>query len=329
MRHYGLMQALRIEQFGDPAEVIHVQDLIEPPLAPGEVRVRIEASALNPSDAVNARGRFPQTTLPRTLGRDFAGTVVEGPRELIGAPVWGSGGDIGYTRDGTHAEFLHIPAAAAVRRPANLSSEQAAAVGVPFLTAWSALELAHVPQGGWLIASGATGAVGGAVLQLARARGLNVIALVRNASDAGTLHVPAATAEQLEARTRAITGGRGADAGLNGIGASVTPAFLKSLAKGGRLVVYSVAFGGREVALDLFALYRARHQILGLDTAALGVVQGAAILAQLTPMFESGVLAPPTIAATFSLAAAREAFARLASAKGKIIFLPAATPPSA
>jgi NADPH:quinone reductase-like Zn-dependent oxidoreductase len=125
------MKALRIERFGAPSDVLKVVEVDQAPTCPDEVRVRVEAAGVNPSDVANVHGRFPITTLPRIVGRDFAGTVVEGPADLIGLPVWGTGGDVGFTRDGTHAEFINVLKAAVSRRPRNLSAEQAAAVGVP------------------------------------------------------------------------------------------------------------------------------------------------------------------------------------------------------
>jgi NADPH:quinone reductase len=77
------------------------------------------------------------TTLPRIPGRDFAGVVVEGPAELSGKAVVDSGGDLGFRRDGSHAEFLAVPAVAVMPLPGNLSFEQAAAMGVAYITACS------------------------------------------------------------------------------------------------------------------------------------------------------------------------------------------------
>lgn len=101
------MKALRIERFGAPSDVLKLVDIPESKLGPDEVSVRIEAAAINPSDVGNVNGKFAITTLPRIVGRDFAGTVIDGPDEMRGLPVWGSGGDIGFTRDGSHAEYLH------------------------------------------------------------------------------------------------------------------------------------------------------------------------------------------------------------------------------
>ena len=76
------------------------------------------------------------------FGRDFAGRIVDGKKDLIGS-VWGwGGGELGLTRDGTHAEYLILPASVVVLRPPHLSAEEAAVVGVPFVTVWSALDRA-------------------------------------------------------------------------------------------------------------------------------------------------------------------------------------------
>jgi NADPH:quinone reductase-like Zn-dependent oxidoreductase len=79
--------------------------------------VRTKAASINPSDVKNVAGAMKQTTLPRTPGRDFAGVVEVGPAEWIGAPVWGTGGDTGFTRDGTHAEMIAVPMASLRRKP--------------------------------------------------------------------------------------------------------------------------------------------------------------------------------------------------------------------
>jgi NADPH:quinone reductase len=162
------MRALQIERFGTPSEVLKLVEVADSLPGRDEIRVRVEAAGVNPSDVGNVNGKFPVTKLPRIVGRDFAGTIVEGPSGLIGLPIWGSGGDIGFTRDGTHAEFINISAAAATRRPRNLSAEEAASLGVPLLAAWSALDVARLESGEWVIVSGAAGAVGTVATDLAR-----------------------------------------------------------------------------------------------------------------------------------------------------------------
>lgn len=321
------MKALRIAAFGAPADVVQAVELDDTPPAAGEVRVRVEAAGVNPSDLTNITGKFPHTTLPRVPGRDFAGTVVEGPAALEDLPVWGSGGNIGFTRDGSHAEFIGVPATSVSRRPRNLSPEEAAATGIPYVTAWSALELAHLGAGEWVLVSGAAGAVGSAAVELAQARGARVVALVKDEAQSQQLDpskvsaVAQSNRNDLEQAVRDATGGKGVQVALNGIGAAVMPAFLNALADGGRMVIYSVTYGGREVPLDLFTLYRRRQQLLGLNTSPMDGSQGAQILAQPTPLFESGALRPPRIAARYPLADGVRAFEHVLTAPGKVVLV--------
>src|SRR5580704_14268729 len=123
------MQALRFHEFGS-FENLKVETMPNPQPKLGEVVVRIRAASLNPSDAKNILGRMEGTTLPRTPGRDFAGVVVHGPAALLDQEVWGTGGDVGFTRDGTHADVIVVPADGVRPKPRNLSFEEAATVGV-------------------------------------------------------------------------------------------------------------------------------------------------------------------------------------------------------
>ena len=98
------MRAIRFEAFGDPS-VLEVVEAAAPAADERTALVRIMAASINPSDVKNVAGAMTQTTLPRIPGRDFAGVVEAGPVEWIGAEVWGTGGNTGFTRDGTHAEL--------------------------------------------------------------------------------------------------------------------------------------------------------------------------------------------------------------------------------
>src|SRR5215217_8420009 len=124
------MQAILIERFGDPSELLRPVEVPRPDPGEGEVLVEVHAAAVNRSDVLNARGSFLFTTLPRIPGRDFAGVVVEGPQELLGKEVWGTGGgDLGFIRDGSHARYLAVPANAVALKSSTLSLEEAAASG--------------------------------------------------------------------------------------------------------------------------------------------------------------------------------------------------------
>src|ERR1700761_7588666 len=103
------MKSLRFTEFGPPS-VLRIEKIAVPEPGEGEVLVQVAAAAINPSDIANVAGRFKNTTLPRTPGRDFAGVVVKG-KWHEGEEVWGSGTSLGVTRDGSHAEYVVVPAA--------------------------------------------------------------------------------------------------------------------------------------------------------------------------------------------------------------------------
>jgi NADPH:quinone reductase-like Zn-dependent oxidoreductase len=291
------------------------------------VLVKVEASGINPSDVASVQGRFPVSVLPRIVGRDFAGRVADGPAELVGTEVWGTGGDLGISRDGTHAEYLVIPQGAVACRPRNLSAEQAAVVGVPFVTAYSALfHVGHLREGEWVVVSGAAGAVGQAALQLAREKGAHSVALVRDASQdavaesAGARAVAQSSAGNLEAVVREATKGRGAALALNGVGSSIFGTLIGALARDGRQVVYSAA-GGREASLDVLSFYRNGLALIGLNTQALDVTRCSDLLREIAPLFESGALQPPAVGEPYPLTEAPRAYERVVSRGGGKVVL--------
>src|SRR5258708_13991641 len=137
------MRALKFYQCGS-LDGLHVEEVSVPIPAAGEVLVEVKAAAINPSDVKNVQGKMHETTVPRIPGRDFAGMIVKGPDELLGRSVFGSGGNLGFGRDGSHAEYVAVPVTAVIPLPKNLSFEQAAGIGVAYITAWAAL--VNAPQ---------------------------------------------------------------------------------------------------------------------------------------------------------------------------------------
>src|SRR3954468_14345967 len=145
-----------------------------------DVVVEIKAAGVNPSDVKAATGLMPYAVFPRTPGRDFAGVVVDGPSEWIGREVFGSSGDLGIRRDGTHATHLAVEAAALVDKPASISMNEAAGIGVPFVTAIEGFRRAGMPAPqDTVLVMGLNGKVGQAATQLATWRGARVIGVVR------------------------------------------------------------------------------------------------------------------------------------------------------
>jgi hypothetical protein len=170
-RRWVEMKAVQFTRFGPP-NVLELIDVPTPKVTNGNAVVQISAAAVNPSDVKNVAGQMEGTVLPRIPGRDFAGVVVDGPDDWVGAEVFGTGGDIGFTRDGSHAEAILLPAQALVRKPTNLSFEQAASIGVNFVIArLGAIEYGGLQSDKTVAIIGAGGGVGGAVAEIAAAQG--------------------------------------------------------------------------------------------------------------------------------------------------------------
>ena len=297
----------------------------------GDVLIEVRAAAVNPSDVKAATGLMPYAVFPRTPGRDFAGVVVAGPDALVGKGVFGSSGDLGIRRDGTHGTHLAVEADAVVETPGNISLEEAAGIGVPFVTAMEGLRRAGLPNAGdTVLILGINGKVGQAAAQIATWRGARVIGTVRRAEPyEGHANAPVdvidSASEDIAARLLAMTSGKGADIVFNTVGDPLYTAGTAAMAKGGRQIF--IAAVKKVVAFDTFAFYRGRHTYVGIDTLALSSVETAGVLRELVPGFASGVLRPFPIRenAAYDLKDAAKAYAAvLGSSRDRVIFRPRA-----
>ncbi|MFG1206668.1 zinc-binding alcohol dehydrogenase family protein [Xanthobacter flavus] len=300
-------------------------------LRPDEVVVKIAAAAVNPSDAKAATGLMPYAVFPRTPGRDFSGTVVAGPEALLGRNVFGSSGDLGIRQDGAQASHMIVEADAVVEVPQGISLREAAGIGVPFVTAWEGLRRAGLPQPGeTVLVLGLNGKVGQAVAQIAAWRGARVIGVVRRAEPfIGDALVPPlvlnASAEDVPARVRDLTEGKGADIVFNTVGDPFYDIGQKAMAVGGRAVF--IAAIERFVTFDILAFYKGRHTYVGIDTIALNSVETGRLLAALAPGFAAGALKPFPIheRALYPLTEARAAYAAvMGSSQDRVLLLPEA-----
>ncbi len=277
------MQAILIERFGDPSK-LRQKEVPRPDPGEGEVLVEVHAAAVNRSDVLNARGSFPFTTLPRILGRDFAGFVVEGPRELVGTEVWGTGGgELGFIRDGSHARYLAISRNAVVPKSDTLSVEEAAASGLAYVTAGSALiELGGVSAGETILVTGAAGGVGSAAVMIARWKGGRVIGAIKDESEramaerAGVDIIIDTSREEVTAAVLAATDGGGANLVLDAVGGPLFEPALNSLGKKGRMVAITTTPGKQHVSFNLLDFYRKGLRLFGLMTSFL-VAEGTPV----------------------------------------------------
>jgi NADPH:quinone reductase len=323
------MLALRFDRFGDPG-VLSAAKVPDPVATATEAVIKVHAASVNPSDVKNVAGTMQGTVLPRVPGRDFAGVVVDGPADWRGVPIWGTGGEVGFTRDGSHAEFIALPVDALVRKPAALSFEEASVIGVNFVVGWlGAVETARLDRMDTIAVFGVSGSVGGAVAQIAHLIGARVIGVDRHqpAEDG-----PAAASidafvridedADVAAEVRGLTRGRGVDVVYDAVGGVTTSAALASLAYRGRLVVIS-AVGSRTVEIDLIDLYHNETQILGSDSRKFDAVQSARRLERLSEYFERGDLCPTPVTSTYPLSEGKAAYHAVAERKaGRVVITP-------
>jgi NADPH:quinone reductase-like Zn-dependent oxidoreductase len=175
------MRAVGVTEFGGP-EALHIVDVPAEPLGPGQVRLRVQAAAVNPTDT-HARsgayaGRDPVTTPPWVPGMDLAGVVTEvgeGVDHLaVGDPAMGI--VVPFGPHGAYREDKVLPANSVVRAPEGVDAVAASTLPMNGLTARFALDLMGLAAGQVLAVTGAAGAFGGYVVQLAKADGLTVVA---------------------------------------------------------------------------------------------------------------------------------------------------------
>jgi NADPH:quinone reductase len=323
------MRALQFGAFGDPAAQLALVDLPDPQPRSGWAVVRVHAASVNPSDVKNVAGQMEGTVLPRVPGRDFSGVVEAGPSDWVGTEVWGTGGDVGFTRDGSHAGLIAVPESALARRPAALDQAQAASVGVAFVVGWMGLaDYAGLQKGEDVAIVGVSGGVGGAVAQLSRALGARrVLGIDRRPPPRGS---PAASRIDaylpldggVAAAVKTQTDGRGADVLFDAVGGVTFETALGCLAHKGR-VIEIAATGRRRVEFDLLDFVHNESRLFGADSRKLGLVESAAILNKLAPLFDQGSLEAPLVHSVLPLERGIEAYQAVAAgAEASIVIEP-------
>jgi NADPH:quinone reductase len=295
-----MMRGLFFQRTGSLDNLI-VAELPVPAPRADEVLVKVVAAAINPSDVKNVQGKMSQTKLPRVPGRDFAGRVVSGDSHWRGRPVFGTGGDLGFGRDGSHAEFVTVPVEALVEIPPEFSDENAASIGVIYLAAFAAIvRTGEVKSGETVLVTGTTGAVGSAAATIAHTKGARVLGTVRSRRELGAQNdLSFVEWIDLESRplpesVKELTEGRGADLILDVVGGPLFEPCLESLAQRGRQIAIASA-GSPQVSLNLVDFYHKEACLIGVDTLKLSFAESAEVLKALLPGFKSGVFSPPAV----------------------------------
>ena len=286
-----------------------------PAIKDNECLVKISASGINPSDVKALLGKMPNLTWPRVPGRDYSGVVVEGPGNLIGKEVWGTGGDLGMSKDGAHAEFNIIDVEGIREKPKNISMVEAGSIGVSWTCAWlSMVTGANVAKGETVVVFGANGKVGEAAIQIATAKGASVIGFERNRNDYrghtnGPLEIINLKKEpDIYKAIMDRTNGRGADIIMNTVGSPYFDAACNSMAKQGRQIIISTIV--EENLINLRTFYRGNYHMIGVSNMDHDNIVSGELLENMKSGFEAGLYKPYPIKTKniYSLNDAKEAY---------------------
>jgi NADPH:quinone reductase len=244
------MRAAYYEKNGAASDVLHVGEVETPQPGPGEVRVKLKTSGVNPSDVKTRAGLTRKIAFPRVIPHSDGAGVIDATGEgvatsRVGERVWTWNGQ--WKRPfGTAAEYIALPENQAVKLPDAISFEAGACLGIPALTAWHAVDLAGATKGTTVLIAGGAGAVAHYAIQFAKARGATVLTTISSpekakiARDAGADHTIDRKSEDIGARVMALTKG-GADAVVEldlTANAGLLPSVLRPR---GTLVVYGAS----------------------------------------------------------------------------------------
>ena len=339
------MKAVRFHAHGGP-DVLHYEEVPEPVAGPGEALVRVRACALNHLDLWQRRGiERVAIPFPHISGADVAGEVESSPdgeyapgRRVMLQPGLSCGhceacldgrdnecpgyDVLGYRSDGGYAEYVKVPVENLIAIPDAIGFVEAAAFPLTFLTAWHMLiTRARLRAGDDVLVIGAGSGVGQAAIQVARCHGARVFATagseekLARARQLGAREVVNHATEDVPARVREFTGGRGVDVVVEHVGTATWDRSLRCLARGGRLVTCG-ATTGHDARIDLRFLFGRQLSLLGSYMGRKGELLRAA------PFFVGGEFTP-AIDRTFPLADAAEAHGRLEARQqfGKIVLV--------
>jgi NADPH2:quinone reductase len=245
------MRAAFYEKNGPAREVLKLAEIDTPMPGPGEVRVRLRTSGVNPSDVKAREGRTRKIAWPRVIPHsdgageiDMVGDGVPPARKGERVWTWNAQWKRAF---GTGSEYVVLPAALAVPLPASASFEAGACLGIPAMTAHHAVEVSGAAKGHNVLVTGGAGGVGHYAIQFAKARGATVLTTVSSeakaalARQAGADHTIDYKRENVAERVKALTGKAGVDVVIEMDLSANAPLYPGLLRPRGAAVVYGTA----------------------------------------------------------------------------------------
>jgi NADPH:quinone reductase-like Zn-dependent oxidoreductase len=322
-----LMQAALAGAKGEPLELVQVDT---PHPGPGEVLVRVVASAVNPLDTkiLAGAGDHARQPLPAILGMDMAGVVAAAGKDTTafreGDAVYGMAGGVG-GHPGSLAEFMAADTRLLAHKPTNLTMRQAAALPLAFITAWEGLvDRAAVRAGQRVLVQGGAGGVGQMALQIASAKGAQTFGAGSPSGRAAIERLGARFVDKAEPSADLMareTGGEGFDIVFDTAGGASLDAAFAMVRRFGH-VVSALGWGTHSLAPLSFraASYSGIFTLLPLLTGE-GRTHHGEILVEATKLAEAGRLASALDQRRFTLATANEAYRAIETgvARGKLI----------
>ncbi|MCX4679557.1 NADPH:quinone oxidoreductase family protein [Streptomyces sp. NBC_01433] len=317
------MQAWRVHRNGEPSEVMELQETDRPTPGDGQTLIEVRAANINFPDALLCRGQYQvRPPLPFTPGVEICGETEDG-RRVLATPALPHGG---------FAEYVVADEAALLPAPDSLDDAEAAALHIGYQTGWFGLHRrARLRAGETLLVHAAAGGVGSAAVQLGKAAGATVIGVVGGPEKAGIARklgcdlVIDRRSEDIVAKVKEATGGRGADVVYDPVGGDAYAKSVKCVAFEGRVVVVGFASGVIPAPALNHALVK-NYSIAGLHWGLYNTKDPAAVRAchdELTALAARGVIRP-LISERVAMAGAADAVQRVAdgTSTGRIVVLP-------
>jgi NADPH:quinone reductase len=327
-----MSRALVFDQLGDPALVLKVKDGPLPTPGGGEVRVRMLAAPINPSDLMFIQGIYGRRPeLPATPGFEGAGIVEEAGPGLLGRMRVGKRVAVLHGLGGTWQEHAIVPARQVVPVPSALPDEQVASFFVNPATALIMTKsILRIPRDRWLLQSAAGSALGRMIIQLGKHYGFRTMNVVRRREQAEELKALGGDAvictqnEQIEERVRELTKGEGVPYAIDCVGGDTGSAMVRSLGQRGRMIVYGT-LANEPLNFDSRILLTGQKRLEGFWlsewTREQGTVTMLRLFRKLAALLTNRVIATET-GKSFSIDQYAEATKLAAEPghKGKILF---------
>ena len=300
------MEAVVFEQFGEPADVLGVQDRPDPVAGPGEVRVRMITASVNPSDLMTVRGIYPRLPEPpATPGYEGMGVVESNGGGLLGRLFLGKRVAVAHRSGGTWAQYAVVPAKQAMPLPSGVSDEQGAMFFVNPVSAFAMTRrILAVPAGEWLLQTAAGSALGRMVIRLGQRFGFRTLNVVRRAEQIDELKAEGADAVvrfderehdpvQLREMIADIVGAGGVRYAIDPVGGATGSAAVNCLGKAGRMLTYG-SLSAEPLTFDTRALITPGASVAGFWLTnyidSLGLLAKIRLIKQVGRLVRNGIL---------------------------------------